>query len=105
MKRTERLIGDARAAQNRAAVRVAIRGESYVVYGYKGLQALDQIHNTDVIRAFECFAKRPSPGEPYNLGGVSRSSGEILKEMIDTECRRLGCEARVSRNEVTHGGQ
>jgi CDP-paratose 2-epimerase len=130
-------------------VRVAIRGEPYVIYGYKGKQVRDQIHSTDVIRAFDCFAKRPRPGEPYNLGGgrqnsasvlecialieeltgqkinwryenknrrgdhicyisdlrkfrdhypdwsISRSLGEILKEMIDAERQRLGYEAGV----------
>src|SRR6266850_2494527 len=60
-------------------VRVAVRGEPYIVYGYKGKQVRDQIHSLDVIRAFECFARNPRQGEPYNLGGGRENSGSVVE--------------------------
>ena len=43
-------------------VRVALRGETYKIIGYKGKQVRDQIHSEDVIRAFEAFYQDPRPG-------------------------------------------
>ena len=43
-------------------VRVAVRGETYTIIGYKGKQVRDQIHSEDVIRAFEAFYQDPRPG-------------------------------------------
>jgi CDP-paratose 2-epimerase len=63
-------------------VRVALRGETYTVIGYKGKQVRDQIHSEDVIRAFEAFYRDPRPGEVYNLGG-GRSNSASLLELLD----------------------
>jgi len=60
-------------------VRVAVRGEPYVIYGYKGKQVRDQIHSVDVIRLFEAFARNPRQGEPYNLGGGRQNSASVLE--------------------------
>jgi len=60
-------------------VRVAVRGQPYVVYGYKGKQVRDQIHSVDVIRLFEAFARNPRQGEPYNLGGGRQNSASVLE--------------------------
>lgn len=60
-------------------VRVAVRGEPYTVFGYKGKQVRDQIHSNDVIRAFEAFIANPRPGEVYNLGGGRANSASVLE--------------------------
>ncbi len=60
-------------------VRVAVRGEAYTVYGYKGKQVRDQIHSHDVIRAFEAYLGNPRPGEVYNLGGGRANSASVLE--------------------------
>ena len=63
-------------------VKVAVTGQTYTVYGYKGKQVRDNIHSYDVIRAMEEFAAHPRPGEVYNLGGGRANSVSIL-EAID----------------------
>ena len=63
-------------------VRVALRGETYTIIGYKGKQVRDQIHSEDVIRAFEAFYHDPRPGEVYNLGGGRGNAASIL-ELLD----------------------
>ncbi len=60
-------------------VKVAVQGQQYTVYGYKGKQVRDQIHSFDVIRAFEAFACNPRQGEPYNLGGGRQNSASVLE--------------------------
>jgi CDP-paratose 2-epimerase len=60
-------------------VKVAVRGETYTVFGYKGKQVRDQIHSLDVIRAFEAFANNPRKGEAYNLGGGRQNSASVLE--------------------------
>lgn len=66
-------------------VKVAVQGEPYTIFGYKGKQVRDQIHSLDVIRAFEAFAQNPRQGEPYNLGGGRENSASVLEsiEMIE----------------------
>jgi CDP-paratose 2-epimerase len=60
-------------------IKVATRGETYSVFGYKAKQVRDQIHSADVIAAFEAFAANPRPGEVYNLGGGRQNSASILE--------------------------
>lgn len=60
-------------------VRVAVRGERYTVFGYKGKQVRDNIHSHDVVRAIEEFAANPRPGEVYNLGGGRGNSVSVLE--------------------------
>lgn len=57
-------------------------GKLYTIYGYKGKQVRDQIHSTDVVRAFDEFYKNPKCGSVYNLGGGKENSVSIL-ECID----------------------
>lgn len=71
-------------------VKVAVTGQRYTIFGYKGKQVRDQIHSVDVIRAFEAFAAKPRPGEVYNLGGGRANSASVL------ECIRL-IEQKISR--------
>jgi CDP-paratose 2-epimerase len=63
-------------------VKVAVTGQPYTVYGYKGKQVRDNIHSYDVIRAMEEYAAHPRPGEVYNLGGGRANSVSML-EAID----------------------
>lgn len=60
-------------------VKVAVTGQTYTVYGYKGKQVRDNIHSYDVIRAMEEFVANPRPGEVYNLGGGRANSVSILE--------------------------
>jgi CDP-paratose 2-epimerase len=69
-------------------VKVAIRGETYTIFGYKGKQVRDQIHSVDVVRAMEAYIQSPRPGEVYNLGGGRESNASIL-ECIDKIKTRL----------------
>jgi CDP-paratose 2-epimerase len=66
-------------------VKVAVTGQPYIIYGYKGKQVRDQIHSFDVIRAFEAFASDPRPGEVYNLGGGRENAASVLEciQMIE----------------------
>jgi len=64
-------------------VKVAVAGETYTIFGYKGKQVRDQIHCRDVIGAFDAFVQNPRPGEVYNLGGGRENSASVL------ECIRL----------------
>jgi CDP-paratose 2-epimerase len=66
-------------------VKVALSGETYTVYGYKGKQVRDNIHSFDVVRAFEEFARSPRPGEVYNLGGGRANSVSMLEAISQIE--------------------
>ncbi|HVM15746.1 MAG TPA: NAD-dependent epimerase/dehydratase family protein [Egibacteraceae bacterium] len=84
-------------------VKVAVRDEEYVVYGYKGKQVRDQIHASDVIAAFDAFAADPRPGEVYNIGGGRQNSASIL-ECFDLLGARLGRPVRWRYEEVARRG-
>lgn len=60
-------------------VKVAMSGETYTVFGYKGKQVRDNIHSLDVVRAAEEFFLNPRPGEVYNIGGGRENSVSILE--------------------------
>lgn len=62
-------------------VHVAVNNKPYTVFGYKGKQVRDQIESSDVVFAFEEFAKNPRPGEVYNLGG-GRENAASMQECI-----------------------
>jgi CDP-paratose 2-epimerase len=66
-------------------VKVAVSGQPYTIFGYKGKQVRDQIHSQDVIRAFEAFTLDPQPGEPYNLGGGRNNSASVLECLAAVE--------------------
>lgn len=68
-------------------VKVAVHGEHYTIYGYKGKQVRDQIHSHDVIRAFEAFTQNPRPGEVYNLGGSRQNSASVLEAIAMIEAK------------------
>ncbi len=60
-------------------VHVAVTGKPYTIFGYKGKQVRDQIECSDVVKAFEAFAKRPRPGEVYNIGGGRENAASVLE--------------------------
>ncbi len=66
-------------------VKVALSGQPYTVFGYKGKQVRDNIHSYDVIRAIEEFAQNPRPGEVYNLGGGRQNSVSMLEAIALVE--------------------
>jgi CDP-paratose 2-epimerase len=39
----------------------------------------DNIHSADLIRAFDCFFKRPRAGEVYNIGGGRFSNCSVIE--------------------------
>ncbi|GAA5506255.1 NAD-dependent epimerase/dehydratase family protein [Novipirellula caenicola] len=60
-------------------VHVAVVGKHYTIFGYKGKQVRDQIECSDVVKAFEAFAKNPRPGEVYNIGGGRENAASVLE--------------------------
>lgn len=84
-------------------VHVAVAGKPYTVYGYKAKQVRDQIHSSDVIRAFEEFAADPRTGEVYNLGGGRENSASVL-ESIDLIREIGGYEVKWTYNEQNRVG-
>ena len=66
-------------------VKVALSGNTYSVFGYKGKQVRDNIHSHDVVRAVEEFAANPRPGEVYNLGGGRENSVSMLEAIAKIE--------------------
>lgn len=72
-------------------MRCTVSGEPYTVFGYKGKQVRDNIHSTDLIRAFHEFYNAPRPGEVYNIGGGRQVNCSML-EAIDLCQRIAGCE-------------
>jgi CDP-paratose 2-epimerase len=58
---------------------VALTGQQYNIFGYKGKQVRDQINSHHVALAFWHFAQAPRPGEVYNLGGVKQNAASILE--------------------------
>jgi CDP-paratose 2-epimerase len=49
------------------------------VLGYKGKQVRDNIHSSDLIRAFDRFFEKPRSGEVYNIGGSRVSNCSMLE--------------------------
>lgn len=51
----------------------------YKVFGYKGKQVRDNIHSSDLIRAFDMFFAQPRSAEVYNIGGSRFSNCSMLE--------------------------
>lgn len=66
-------------------VKVAMGGERYTIFGFKGKQVRDNIHSFDAVRAFEEFARKPRPGEVYNLGGGRENSVSVMEAIALVE--------------------
>ncbi len=68
-------------------MRCAITGEPYTIFGYEGKQVRDNIHASDVVRAFHEFHAAPRRAAVYNLGGGRVASVSVL-EAIEL-CQRI----------------
>ena len=60
-------------------MKCAITGTRYQVFGYKGKQVRDNLHSSDLIRAFELVFEEPRSAEVYNIGGSRYSSCSMLE--------------------------
>jgi CDP-paratose 2-epimerase len=60
-------------------MRCVMTGTPYRVFGYKGKQVRDNLHSSDLIRAFDLFLAAPRSGEVYNIGGSRFSNCSMLE--------------------------
>jgi CDP-paratose 2-epimerase len=51
----------------------------YTVFGYKGKQVRDNMHSSDLVRAFDRFFQSPRSGEVYNIGGSRFSNCSVVE--------------------------
>jgi CDP-paratose 2-epimerase len=63
-------------------MRCTVTGEAYSVLGYGGKQVRDNIHSSDLVRAFDQFHRAPRRAAVYNIGGGRESNCSML-EAID----------------------
>ena len=68
-------------------MKCAIDGSPYTVFGYGAKQVRDNIHASDVARAFDAFRSAPGVGAVYNLGGGRACNCSVL-EAIEF-CERI----------------
>ena len=62
-------------------MKCTMRGDPYMVFGYKAKQVRDNIHSFDLVNAFYHFYCQPRSGEVYNIGGW-RFSNCSMREAI-----------------------
>src|SRR5690348_10950270 len=48
-------------------VKCALLGRPYTIHGYKGKQVRDNLHASDLVNAFWCFAQEPRCHAVYNI--------------------------------------
>lgn len=60
-------------------IRCILKGEKYIINGYKGKQVRDNIDSYDLVNAFYHFYENPRMGEAYNIGGSRHSNISILE--------------------------
>ncbi|HEY2497686.1 MAG TPA: NAD-dependent epimerase/dehydratase family protein [Candidatus Angelobacter sp.] len=60
-------------------MRCAMTRTRYTVLGYKGKQVRDNMHSSDLIRAFDRFFHAPKQGVVYNIGGSRFSNCSMLE--------------------------
>jgi len=60
-------------------MKCAVTETPYTIFGYKKKQVRDNIHSSDLIRAFDEFYKQPRSGEVYNMGGGRHSNCSMLE--------------------------
>jgi CDP-paratose 2-epimerase len=76
--------------------RCALEGKPFTIYGDKGKQVRDNLHVSDLIRAFHLWAERPITGV-FNMGGGEESTCSLL------EAIRLVEGISGKKIEVKHG--
>jgi len=60
-------------------VKTVLHKKTYSILGYGGKQVRDNIHSTDLVRAFWEFYKFPKKGQVYNIGGGRFSNCSIIE--------------------------
>jgi CDP-paratose 2-epimerase len=63
----------------------AVTGTPYKVIGYGGKQVRDNIHASDLVRAFVEYVNNPTPGAVYNIGGGPDRSCSVLEAIAMAE--------------------
>lgn len=63
----------------------AVTGTPYKVIGYGGKQVRDNIHASDLVRAFVEYVNAPTPGAVYNIGGGPERSCSVLEAVAMAE--------------------
>ena len=84
-------------------VKSIVKGQKYFIFGYKGKQVRDNIHGTDVARAFYEVIKKPlSGGKVYNLGGGRLNSCSIIEaiKLIEDICQKKSKFKILSKNRI-----
>jgi CDP-paratose 2-epimerase len=66
-------------------MKCAVTDKPYTVFGYNGKQVRDNIHATDLVEAFWCFAQRPEPASVFNIGGGRHANCSMLEAIAMTE--------------------
>jgi CDP-paratose 2-epimerase len=60
-------------------------GQPYTVFGYGGKQVRDNIHSSDLVRAFSEFHRAPRSAAVYNIGGGRESNCSMLEAIALSE--------------------
>jgi CDP-paratose 2-epimerase len=68
-------------------MRCVVTGREYKIFGYGGKQVRDNIHSSDLVRAFHEFIRRPNPAKVYNIGGGRESNCSLLEAVKACETR------------------
>ena len=76
-------------------VKCSVEGRTYNLYGYKGKQVRDNIHSSDLVKAFYEVYKNPKSGEVYNVGGSRYSNCSII-EAIEYIKELSGKEVKIN---------
>src|SRR5215471_8736435 len=66
-------------------MRCNVTDTPYKILGYKGKQVRDNMHSSDLVRAFDRFFQSPRSGEVYNIGGSRFSNCSMLEAIAMCE--------------------
>jgi CDP-paratose 2-epimerase len=80
-----------------------VTGRPYTVFGYKGKQVRDNIHSSDLVRAFWHYHLDPRPAAVYNIGGSRHSNCSVLEAIRIAE-ELSGRELNYSLSEQERSG-
>jgi CDP-paratose 2-epimerase len=84
-------------------MKCTITGTPYTIFGYDGKQVRDNLHATDVVRAFDLFHGDPTCSAVYNLGG-GRGSNVSMLEAIALCQQIAGRELDYSLSDQARAG-
>lgn len=84
-------------------VKCVLDHKAYEIIGYDGLQVRDNIHASDLAKAFECVINDPVQGEVFNLGGGSYSNCSVL-EAFHIAGEIIGRKPNILYNPIARTG-